>query len=115
MRGVRQRVRALEAEGKTVNIYGVGRKGIMLARREYRSKVVEALEDASKPVPSFEKAAEIAADIARRYEAGEFDVCTVIYNKFISALTQEVTPLPLIRSEERRVGKECVSKGRSRG
>src|SRR3546814_789932 len=68
MRGVRQRVRALEAEGKTVKIYGVGRKGIMLARREYRSKVVEALEDASKPVPSFEKAAEIAADIARRYE-----------------------------------------------
>src|SRR3546814_19497820 len=59
MRGVRQRVRALEAEGKTVKIYGVGRKGIMLARREYRSKVVEALEDASKPVPSFEKAAEI--------------------------------------------------------
>src|SRR3546814_10396233 len=48
MRGVRQRVRALEAEGKTVNIYGVGRKGIMLARREYRSKVVEALEDASR-------------------------------------------------------------------
>src|SRR3546814_1304706 len=94
--GVRQRVRALEAEGKTVKIYGVGRKGIMLARREYRSKVVEALEDASKPVPSFEKAAEIAADIARRYEAGEFDVCTVIYNKFISALTQEVTPLQLI-------------------
>src|SRR3546814_18206238 len=79
--GVRQRVRALEAEGKTVKIYGVGRKGIMLARREYRSKVVEALEDASKPVPSFEKAAEIAADI---------------------------------RSEERRVGKECVSTCRSR-
>src|SRR3546814_20104397 len=96
MRGVRQRVRALEAEGKTVNIYGVGRKGIMLARREYRSKVVEALEDASKPVPSFEKAAEIAADIARRYEAGEFDVCNVLYNKFISALTQAVTPLQLI-------------------
>ena len=30
------------------------------------------------------------------FEAGEFDVCTVIYNKFVSALTQEVTPLQLI-------------------
>src|SRR3546814_3426689 len=43
MRGVRQRVRALEAEGKTVKIYGVGRKGIMLARSEEHTSELQSL------------------------------------------------------------------------
>ena len=45
---------------------------------------------------SFGDAAVIAANIANRFEAGEFDVCTIYYNHFKSAVSQVVTPLQLI-------------------
>lgn len=95
-RDVRQRVRSLEAAGKTVKIIAIGRKGVSLMKREHQSKLVEAYEELSKPAPHFEGADTVASRINAMFEAGEFDVCTVIYNKFVSALTQDVTPLQLI-------------------
>ncbi|MCG8511230.1 MAG: F0F1 ATP synthase subunit gamma, partial [Rhodospirillales bacterium] len=44
----------------------------------------------------FDKAAELSERIFQMYEAGEFDVCTVIYNRFQSAMTQHVTPRQVI-------------------
>lgn len=95
-RDVRERVRSLEAAGKTVKLIAIGRKGVSLMKREHASKLVEAYEELSKPAPHFEGADTVASRVNEMFEAGEFDVCTVIYNKFISALTQEVTPLQLI-------------------
>ena len=95
-RDVRERVRSLEAAGKTVKLIAIGRKGVSLMKREHASKLVEAYEELSKPAPHFEGADTVATRVNEMFEAGEFDVCTVIYSKFISALTQEVTPLQLI-------------------
>ena len=96
MRQVRRSVRDLQGQGKKVKIFCVGRKGTALVRREYPASLVAQVEDIARPVPSYDKAAEIAARIMAMFEAGEFDVCTVIYNKFVSALTQTVTPQQLI-------------------
>ena len=96
MRGLRQHVRQLQADGKTVKLFIVGRKGVGLVRREFADLLIEIAEDISKPVPVFEAARSIAENITGRFEAGEFDTCTVIYNKFVSALTQVVTPQQLI-------------------
>lgn len=96
MRQVRRSVRALQAEGKTYKIFCIGRKGAALVRREYPSALVAQVEDIARPVPSYDKASEIAGRIMQMFDAGEFDVCTVIYNKFVSALTQTVTPQQLI-------------------
>jgi F-type H+-transporting ATPase subunit gamma len=96
MRQVRRSVRALQGEGKKVKIFCVGRKGAALVRREYPAALVAQVEDIARPVPSYDKAVEIANRIMAMFEAGEFDVCTVIYNKFVSALTQTVTPQQLI-------------------
>ena len=38
----------------------------------------------------------IASKISEMFDNGNFDCCTIIYNKFISALTQDVTPQQLI-------------------
>jgi F-type H+-transporting ATPase subunit gamma len=57
---------------------------------------LEVFEDISKPAPYFNSARSIAENITARFETGEFDACTVIYNKFVSALTQIVTPQQLI-------------------
>lgn len=96
MRGVRTMVRDLEAEGKTVKLFGVGRKGNAIMRREFPDKLVDALEEIAKPAPSFAAANIIASKITEMFDNGDFDCCTVVYNKFISALTQEVTPQQLI-------------------
>ena len=96
MRGVRTRVRELEAEGKTVKLFGVGRKGNAIMQREFPDKLVDALEEIVKPAPSFAGANMIASKITEMFDNGDFDCCTVVYNKFISALTQEVTPQQLI-------------------
>jgi len=96
MRGVRKLVRGLEADGKTVKLFGVGRKGNMIMRREYPDKLVEALEEIAKPAPTFAGADMIAGKITEMFDNGDFDCCTIVYNKFISALTQDVTPQQLI-------------------
>ncbi len=96
MRRLRLRIRELETNGKQVKLFGVGRKGNGAMRREFGSQLTVALEEIAKPSPGFAGAADIAGRIMEMFEAGEFDVCTVYYNRFISALTQEVTPQQLI-------------------
>ena len=96
MRGIRSMVRELEGQGKTVKLFGVGRKGNAIMRREYPDKLVEALEEIAKPAPTFAGADMIATKISEMFDNGDFDCCTIIYNKFISALTQDVTPQQLI-------------------
>ncbi|MCR9220061.1 MAG: F0F1 ATP synthase subunit gamma [Alphaproteobacteria bacterium] len=96
VRAVKARIKALEDQGHEVKLLVVGRKGVTLLRREHGPKIVERYEDLVKPAPAFEHADEVVAKVREMFEDGAFDVCTVYYNKFISALTQEVTPLQLI-------------------
>jgi len=96
MRGVRKMIHDLEADGKTVKLFGVGRKGNAIMRREYPDKLIEALEEIAKPAPTFAGADMIAGKITEMFDNGDFDCCTIVYNKFISALTQDVTPQQLI-------------------
>ncbi len=92
IRVVRRRIVELQADGKTVKLLIIGRKGVGLLRREFRDLFVEVYEELAKPVPTFEGAATVADKVTTMFEAGEFDVCTIYYNKFVSALTQIVTP-----------------------
>ena len=95
-RATRQRIRDLTAAGKTVKLLCVGRKGAAALRRDHREKIVATLEDMSRPVPTFAAANDIAAQIAMMLQDGGFDVCTVIYSRFLSALSQRVTLQQLI-------------------
>ncbi|MBO6784781.1 MAG: F0F1 ATP synthase subunit gamma [Alphaproteobacteria bacterium] len=95
-RWTRQHIHRLRGEGKEVKLLIVGRKGRSALRRDFSDIIIDTLEDTAKPSPKFETAAEIAQRARTMFEAGECDVCTIIYNKFVSALTQEVTPLQLI-------------------
>jgi F-type H+-transporting ATPase subunit gamma len=96
VRGARQRIRQLIAEGKTVKIMTVGRKGRDQLRRDFGKQIVETMEDVGKRRLTFADAQRITDRIVAMYEAGEFDVCTVIYNRFKSAITQVVTRQQLI-------------------
>lgn len=95
-RWTRKKILDLQADGKEVKLLIVGRKGRGILRREFSSIIVDTLEDTARPSPRFETAAEIAQRARDMFEAGECDVCTIVYNKFVSAMTQEVTPQQLI-------------------
>ena len=95
-RDVQQRIRTLQADGKTVKLIVVGKKGVSVLRRDHADKIIAAHEEISKPSPNFDGAALVSNAVVDMFAAGEFDICTVIYSRFVSALTQIVTPLQLI-------------------
>jgi F-type H+-transporting ATPase subunit gamma len=67
-----------------------------MLRLEFGERIIDTIEDTAKPAPTFDTAAAIAARITTMYDDGEFDICTIVYNRFESALSQIVTPQQLI-------------------
>ena len=96
MREARRRIRTLVSEGKTVKIFCVGRKGRDQLRRDFGSMIVETMTDLGRPRLSFGDAQQIATRVMEMFDAGEFDVASVIFNRFKSAMTQIVTTQQLI-------------------
>ena len=95
-RAVRQRVTALQADGKTVKLLCLGRKGRDQLKRDFGSLIIDTVEDLDKGGLHFDDAADIAARLATMFEDGAFDVCTIVYNHFKSVMSQIVTPQQLI-------------------
>ena len=92
----RSRIRALKAESKNVKILCVGRKGRDQLKTEFGDAIIETYEGIGKSGVQFDEARGVASKIVEMFDAGEFDICTIIYNKFVSVITQEVTPLQII-------------------
>jgi F-type H+-transporting ATPase subunit gamma len=95
-RAARSAIQRLEDEGKTVKVITVGRKGRDYLRREYASRLVGEFSFAGKKRVEFADVDEVAAKITQMLEAGEFDVCTVIYNRFVSVISQIPTESRMI-------------------
>ena len=105
-RFARAQVRALEAEGKTVKIITVGRKGAVFLKRDFASRFVMEFSFANKKRIGYEDASEVSAKISEMLDAGAFDVCTLIYNRFKNVISQTPlgqqlipTPLPEVATE----------------
>jgi F-type H+-transporting ATPase subunit gamma len=96
VRQARKMARDLKSNGKTVKILTIGRKAKDQLKREFAQQIVGSIEDVGKPRLTFDAAAKIAVQIRQMFDAGEFDVCTIVYNKFKSAIAQIVTPQQLI-------------------
>ena len=95
-RATRVLARKLEAEGKTVKILPVGRKGRDFLRRELASRIVGDISFAGKKRLEFADAQGVADRITAMLNAGEIDVCTMVYNRFQSVIAQIVTETTLI-------------------
>jgi len=100
VRAARRRIQELEEQGKTVKLVCVGRKGRDMLRREYGDRIVEFIDGiAGKRRIGFADAERIAGKILELYQAGEFDVATMIFNRFKSAMSQIVTFKQLVPVE----------------
>jgi F-type H+-transporting ATPase subunit gamma len=95
VRGARAFIRGLVAEGKTVKIVCVGRKGFEQLRRDFGALIVDTVENVGRRL-SFAVADQIAARVSAMFERGEFDAATIFYNRFKSAMSQIVTRQQLI-------------------
>ena len=96
VREARRTIRALLADGKTVKVLAVGRKGRDQLRRDFAGHIVETITDLGRPRLGFGDAQKVAKRVMEMFEAGEFDVASVVFNRFKSAMTQIVTRQQLI-------------------
>lgn len=105
---IRMTQNLLAEETHEVKFVAVGRKG----RDFYRRGKVEILADfiGFGDFPSYSLAREIAQQVIRSYEEGSFDEVYLIYNEFISAISQRPTQIKLLPIEqpEGKLGKEYI-------
>lgn len=95
VRLAREKINALNAEGATIKILCVGRKGAEQLRRLYSSQIVEVIELRVKTL-GFEHADKVAEKILDMFEKGEFDVATLFFSRFKSVISQIPTALQII-------------------
>ena len=96
VRGARRLIRELLGKGRQVKVLCVGRKGRDQLRREFGPLIVATLEEVGRPRLGFAAADGVARRLILMFESGDFDLCTIVYNKFKSAMTQIVTVQQLV-------------------
>ena len=96
LRETHKKIRDLKAEGKTVKLICVGRKGRDFLKRFYKEDILAHFEGPAKKGFSFKDADEITKMILDLLSKEEFDICTLFYNKFKSVIAQVPTGLQLV-------------------
>ncbi len=105
----RERARSLIAQGKTVKILCVGAKGYDMLKRDLRDKIIDHISLKEVKSVGFSDADQIGQKVRDMFDAGEFDVATLIYSKFKSVISQEPTPLQIIPVQVPDVGDEIAA------
>ena len=90
-RATRNLARRLEAEGKTVKIMAVGRKGRDYLRREFADRIGHEVSYAGRKRIEFADAQDVGRRITDMLMRGEIDGATIVYNRFKSVISQVVT------------------------
>jgi F-type H+-transporting ATPase subunit gamma len=96
VRLARERALALMNQGKEVKFFCVGRKGYEQLRRTFDKQIIEHLDLRSVRQLGFVNAEDIAKKVLARFQAGEFDVCTLFYSQFKSVIAQIPTAQQII-------------------
>ena len=99
VRIARERALSLMNQGKEVKFFCVGRKGYEQLRRLFDKQIVEHLDLRGVRQLAFANAEDIAKKVIARFDAGEFDVCTLFYSRFKSVIAQLPTAQQIIPLE----------------
>ncbi|RCK44105.1 ATP synthase F0F1 subunit gamma [Thalassospira profundimaris] len=116
VKAARAKIRALKADGKTVKIICVGRKGADALKRDNGDAIIARYSGIEgKKGIDFSEASAVADKVLELFDNGEFDVCTIFYNKFVSAISQVVTEQQLVpfAGEAQEDNQEADGKGAS--
>ena len=110
-RMARDHANKLLAEGKTVKILTVGKKGYDILKRGLSSNIVEQLSLRDVKQLGYANAKDIGDKILEMYAAGEFDVATLFYNRFASVISQVPTAQQLIPAKFEKSETEEIKSG----
>lgn len=86
----------LVAEGKTVKILTVGKKGREQLKRDLGAHLVAHVDLSEVKRVSYENAADVSNKVFDMFDAGEFDVATIFFNRFESVISQIPTATQVI-------------------
>lgn len=105
-RAARNHARKLQRDGKTVKFLPIGRKGADYLEREFRGDIAGRELIGNKPT-EYAQAAAIGAKINDMLSKGEFDVCTLVFNRFNNVMSQtpitvQLIPLALDDADEQQ-------------
>ncbi|MBN8292407.1 F0F1 ATP synthase subunit gamma [Rhodobacter sp. NTK016B] len=92
----RNKIMELRAQGKTVKILTVGKKGREQLRRDYADLLIGHVDLSEVRRIGYDNARSIAQELLSRFDAGEFDVATIFFNRFQSVISQIPTAQQII-------------------
>lgn len=109
-------IAALESKGKEVSLICIGRKGFIALSRVHKNKIIHYFDDViGKDKVEYAKVYKVAQMVLSRFDTSEFDVCTMLYNRFVSVMVQQPSMMQLIPFELNSKSGEGTSTGGSQG
>ncbi len=109
-------VKSLEGNGKKVQLMPVGKKSRDFFNRVMKDQIIESFVDLNVSSTGYESALNISNKLQELYFDGKFDKCILVFNKFKSAISQEVTQQQLIpldvsnseKEEEKEISSNAI-------
>ena len=89
-------IKSLESQNKKVHLLPIGKKSRDFFNRVMKSQILESFVDMNVSSNGYDVALNISSKLQELYFEGKFDKCILVFNKFKSAITQEVTQQQLI-------------------
>ncbi len=95
----RSHAQKLLAQGKTVKILTVGKKGRDVIKRDLGDHFVEHVDLSAVKRISYHNAQSIAKDVLVKFDGGEFDIATIFFSRFENVVTQHPTASQIIPAQ----------------
>ena len=99
-------VKSLEGNGKNVQIMPLGKKSRDFFNRVMKDQIIESFVDLNISNTGYDSALQVSNKLQELYFEEKFDKCILIFNKFKSAISQEVTKQQLIPLDVSNSSKE---------
>ena len=99
-------VKSLEKDGKNVQLMPVGKKSRDFFNRVMKNQITESFIDLNVSNSGYDSALQVSNKLQDLYFDGKFDKCILVFNKFISAISQDVTQQQLIPLDVSESSKE---------
>jgi F-type H+-transporting ATPase subunit gamma len=99
-------VKSLEQDGKNVQLMPVGKKSRDFFNRVMKDQIAESFIDLNVSNSGYDSALQVSNKLQDLYFDGKFDKCILVFNKFISAISQDVTQQQLIPLDVSESSKE---------
>ena len=99
-------VKSLEKDGKKVELMPVGKKSRDFFNRVMKDQILESFVDLNVSQSGYDSALQVSNKLQELFFEGKFDKCILVFNKFKSVISQEVTQQQLIPLDVSNSSKE---------